>query len=123
MADLREQRVCIKLCIKLEKTAAEMHQMLKQAFGDNSLGETQTYDWYKHFKNGRASTDDDDHPGRPSTGTTPENVSKVRDLILQHHLPSSPLGSVYTDPIISATFEMHPGSLSLLGCSTISVSA
>jgi hypothetical protein len=26
--------------------------MLKQAFGDNSLGQTQSYDWYKHFKNG-----------------------------------------------------------------------
>jgi hypothetical protein len=26
---------------------------------------------------------DDDHLGQPSTGTTPENVAKVRDLILQ----------------------------------------
>ncbi|PNF33099.1 hypothetical protein B7P43_G15743 [Cryptotermes secundus] len=60
-----------------------MHQMLKQAFGDNSLGQTQTYDWYKRFKNGRTSTDDYDRSGRPSTGTTPENVAKVRDLILQ----------------------------------------
>jgi histone-lysine N-methyltransferase SETMAR len=31
----------------------------------------------------RTSTDDDDSTGRPSTGTTPENVAKVRDLILQ----------------------------------------
>jgi hypothetical protein len=60
MADLREQRVCIKFCFKLGTTAAETHQMLKQAFGDNSLGQTQTYDWYKRFKNGRKSTDDDD---------------------------------------------------------------
>jgi hypothetical protein len=50
MADLREQRVCIKFCFKLGKTAAETHQMLKQAFCDNSLGQTQTYDWYKRFK-------------------------------------------------------------------------
>ncbi|PNF41538.1 hypothetical protein B7P43_G12319 [Cryptotermes secundus] len=57
--------------------------MLKQAFGDNSLDQTQTYDWYKHLKNGRISTDDDDRSGRPSTGKTPENVAKVRDLILQ----------------------------------------
>jgi hypothetical protein len=58
MADLREQRVCIKFCFKLGKTTAETHQMLKQAFGDNSLGQTQTYDWYQRFKNGRTSTDD-----------------------------------------------------------------
>jgi hypothetical protein len=50
MAALREQRVCINFCFKLEKTAAETHQMLKQAFGDNSLGQTQTYAWYKRFK-------------------------------------------------------------------------
>jgi hypothetical protein len=86
MADLREQRVCIKFCFKLGKTAAETHQMLKQAFGDKSLGQTQTYDWYKRFKNGRTSTDDDDRSGRPSTGITPENVAKVRDLILQDRI-------------------------------------
>jgi hypothetical protein len=39
--------------------------MLKQAFGASSLGQTQTYDWYKRFKNGRTSTDDDDSSGRP----------------------------------------------------------
>ncbi|PNF28249.1 hypothetical protein B7P43_G06650 [Cryptotermes secundus] len=83
MADLREQRVCIKFCFKLGETAAEMHQMLKQVFSDNSLGQTQTYDWYKSFKNGRTLTDDDDRSGRPPTGKTPENVAKVRDLILQ----------------------------------------
>ncbi|PNF42428.1 hypothetical protein B7P43_G10554 [Cryptotermes secundus] len=83
MADLREQLVCIKFCFKLGKTAAETHQMLKQAFGENSLAQTQIYKWYKRFKNGRTLTDDDDRSGRPSTGKTPENVAKVRDLILQ----------------------------------------
>jgi hypothetical protein len=33
--------------------------MLKRASGDNSLGQTQTYDWYKRFKIRRTSTDDD----------------------------------------------------------------
>ncbi|PNF35989.1 hypothetical protein B7P43_G02291 [Cryptotermes secundus] len=82
MADLREQRVCINFCFKLGKTAAETHQMLKQAFGENNLGQTQTSNCYKRFKNGRTSTDDD-RSGRPSKGKTPENVAKVRDLILQ----------------------------------------
>jgi hypothetical protein len=57
--------------------------MLKQAFGENSLGTTEMYNWYKRFKNGRASTDDDDRLGRTSTGITEENVAKVRDLNLQ----------------------------------------
>jgi hypothetical protein len=42
MADLRQQRVFIKFCF--EKTTAEMHQMLKQGFGDNSSDQTQTHD-------------------------------------------------------------------------------
>jgi hypothetical protein len=50
MADLRQQRVYMKFCFKLGKTAAETRQMLKQAFGDNILGQMQTYDWYKRFK-------------------------------------------------------------------------
>jgi hypothetical protein len=37
----------------------------RQTFGDNSLGQTQTYDWYQRLKNGRTSTDDDDHSGWP----------------------------------------------------------
>jgi hypothetical protein len=45
MADLREHCVCMKFCFKFRKTAAERHQMLKQVFGDSSLGQTQTYDW------------------------------------------------------------------------------
>jgi hypothetical protein len=42
MADLRKQRDCIKFSFTLGKTAAEMHQRLKQAFDDNSLGQAET---------------------------------------------------------------------------------
>jgi hypothetical protein len=36
--------------------AVETHKMLKEAFGDNALGLTETYNWFKHFKKGRMST-------------------------------------------------------------------
>jgi hypothetical protein len=55
--------------------------MLKQAFGDDALGQTQTYDWFNQLKNGRTSIDDDKHSGRPSTGTMQENVAKVIEVI------------------------------------------
>jgi hypothetical protein len=74
--NMREQRVCIKCCFNLGKTTAETHQMLRQTFGDSTLGHTQTYDWHKRLKNGQTSTDDDDLLGWPSTGITPENVSE-----------------------------------------------
>jgi hypothetical protein len=43
-----------------------MRMLLLQAFGGNCLGQTQTYDWYKRFKNGRTLTDDDDRSGSDS---------------------------------------------------------
>jgi hypothetical protein len=73
MTDVNEHRICIKLCFKLSKTAAETHTILK----DNSLGQTQTYEYFKRFKNGRMSADDEERCGRPSTGTTTEKVAKV----------------------------------------------
>ena len=34
MAEVDEQRVCIKFCVRLGKTGSETFEMLKQAFGD-----------------------------------------------------------------------------------------
>jgi histone-lysine N-methyltransferase SETMAR len=71
MVDVKEQRVCVKFRFKLGK----------KAFGDDTLGQTKSYDWFNRFKNGRTSVDDDELSGRPSTSTTPENVAKVREVI------------------------------------------
>jgi hypothetical protein len=51
MTDVKEQRICIKFCFKLGKTTWK-HTILKEAFGDNALGQTQTYEWFKRFQNG-----------------------------------------------------------------------
>jgi hypothetical protein len=57
---LKEQRVCIKFCQKLGKTATETCEMLQQAFGETALSRSKTFEWYSRFKNGRTSIDDDD---------------------------------------------------------------
>jgi putative heme degradation protein len=38
MVDVKEQHVCIKFCCKLGKSVPKTHLMLKQAFGDYTLG-------------------------------------------------------------------------------------
>jgi hypothetical protein len=43
--------------------------MLKEAFGDNAEGQTQTYIRFKCFKNGRMSVVDDECSGQPLTRT------------------------------------------------------
>jgi hypothetical protein len=41
MCESTEQRVCIKFCFKIRKTATETYQLLQQAFGEDAMGHTQ----------------------------------------------------------------------------------
>jgi hypothetical protein len=86
MEDVKEQRTCIKFCFKLNKTAAETHRMLKEAFGDQALSQARTFEWFKHFKDGQESVEDDKYFGRSSTCTTSEMIAKVREVILEDRL-------------------------------------
>jgi hypothetical protein len=86
MAGVKEQRTCIKFCFKLNKTAAVTHQMLKEAFGKQALNHARTFEWFKRFKDGRESVEDDKHSGCPSTYTTPEMTAKVREVIPEDRL-------------------------------------
>jgi hypothetical protein len=55
--------------------------MLKIAFGEEAMCRTQTYEWWKSFKECRTSVDDDPRSGRPSTSKTDDNVAKVHEVI------------------------------------------
>jgi hypothetical protein len=35
--------------------------MLKEAFGEQALSHARTFEWFKHFKDGRESVEDDKH--------------------------------------------------------------
>jgi hypothetical protein len=78
---LKEQRVCIKFCQKLGKTAIATYEILQQAFGEAALSLSKTFEWYSRFKNGRTSIDDDRHTGRPSTARTNETVDRDNAVI------------------------------------------
>ena len=60
MAEVDEQRVCIKFCVTWGKTESETFEMLKQAFGDSCMSRSRTFEWFGRFKNGRTSTANDD---------------------------------------------------------------
>jgi hypothetical protein len=83
MADLKKQIICVKFCFKLNKSAAETHRILKEAFGDLALSQARTFECFKRFKNGRESVDDRKHSGRLYACTTPEMIAKVSEVILQ----------------------------------------
>jgi transposase len=81
MTVFHEQQVCVKCCVKLGKTFTETLEMLKHAFDNESIGRTQTYDWYKRFKDDRISIEDDSRSGRLSTSTDDQHVAQVRSVI------------------------------------------
>jgi hypothetical protein len=76
-----EQRVCIKFCAKLFKTATETLEMFHEAFGEHSLSRTAVFNLNSRFKAGRVSDEEDKCSGRPSTSKTTENVEEIQELI------------------------------------------
>ena len=51
MPDLKE-RVCIRFCFLLGKTAAETVTMLQEAFKEEALSQARVYEWFSQFKHG-----------------------------------------------------------------------
>ena len=80
MADLKE-RVCIRFCFLLGKTAAETVTMLREAFKEKALSQARVYEWFSRFKHGDMSLDQP-QSGRPSTSRTDENIQEIRDAIM-----------------------------------------
>jgi len=58
MADSKEQRVCIKFCFLLGKTAVETVTMLREAFKEEALSQARVYKWFSGFKHGDMSLED-----------------------------------------------------------------
>jgi hypothetical protein len=58
--------------------------MLKQTYGEDCLSLTPCYEWYQHFKLGRASTKDNLKTGRPSTSMDDDYVEKVYAMIREN---------------------------------------
>jgi transposase len=81
MSAFHEQRICVKFSAKLGKSFTDTFEMLKTAFGNEALGQTEVYEWWKRFKDGRTSTDDESRSGRPSVSKTDEIVAEVREIV------------------------------------------
>ena len=65
MCESTEQPICITFCFKIGKTATETYQLLQQAYGEDAMGHTQVFDWFRRFKEGRTSVESDLPSGRP----------------------------------------------------------
>jgi hypothetical protein len=76
-----EQRVNIKFCVKLGKTATETLQLLRDAYGDEALSRARVFGWHRRFVLGRVSVEDDTRSGRPSSSQN--DVVAGRLIVMQ----------------------------------------
>ena len=81
MDSLKDQRIAVKFCVKLGKSATETFAMLNTTYGDVATKRTACFKWHERFKGGRQSIDDDEGPGRPSTSTDDPRVDKINTLV------------------------------------------
>ncbi|GBM93968.1 Putative uncharacterized protein FLJ37770 [Araneus ventricosus] len=73
-----EQRVNIKFCFKLGRTATETHEMLVKA---DAVSKKCAFERFKRFRDGKEDVKDEPLSGRPPTSTTPDNIERVRRML------------------------------------------
>jgi hypothetical protein len=66
MQSSSEQRVAVKFCSKAGKTATETVQMVRAAYADEALKQSNIFRWYGRFCEGQEAVQDDPRSGRPS---------------------------------------------------------
>ncbi|GBO35325.1 Putative uncharacterized protein FLJ37770 [Araneus ventricosus] len=76
-----EQRVNIKFCFKLGKTATETHEMLVKVYGVETVSKKCVFEWFKRFRDGKEDVKDEPRSGRPPTSTTSDNVERVQRML------------------------------------------
>lgn len=67
--------------LKLKKTFTETKKLINDGFREGVVSHTTVYTWFKRFKDGRRSLEDDDRACCPSTAVTNENEQRVRALL------------------------------------------
>ncbi|KAJ8932394.1 hypothetical protein NQ318_016031 [Aromia moschata] len=82
-----EQRVNLKFLVKLEKTFTEAYAMLKEVYGMGmNVFSTQVFEWFKRFKEGSETTEDDPRPdgSQPVKAKATEVLNQLTEADFQH---------------------------------------
>lgn len=77
-----EFRVLIKHYYLRKKTISESKVKLDMYYPDSAPSIGTIHKWFTEFRCGRTSTVDAERSGRPKEVTTPENVEKIHDMML-----------------------------------------
>jgi len=58
-----EQRINIKFCVKIGKSASETLALLTDAYGEYAMKKSSVFEWHRWFKEGREDVQDDQEVG------------------------------------------------------------
>jgi hypothetical protein len=75
-----EQRIKVKFCVKICKSASETLALLTVAYGEYAMKKSSVFEWHRRFKEGRG-VQDDPKSGKPETQRTDANVDRVQILV------------------------------------------
>jgi histone-lysine N-methyltransferase SETMAR len=81
--DRKDQRVCIKFCVKNDKTEAEIYEMLQKAYGKASLSRYIVCEWVRCFQKDHDLIKDDLWSNKYSACFSDINLDKVRQKIVE----------------------------------------
>jgi len=72
-----EQRINIKFCVKIGKSACETLALLTVAYGEYNMKNLSVFEWHRRFKEGQEDVQDDPRSGQPKTQRTDANEDRV----------------------------------------------
>lgn len=109
-----EVRAVVKYLRKKNMTPTEIHADLQSTLGDSCPSYSAVKKWCREFQCGRESCEDAPRSGRPADVTTPENVTKIHDLVMAdrrltirrlHELTG--ISATRIQHILSEVLDMH----------------
>jgi hypothetical protein len=72
-----QQRCVTEFCVKLGKSGNETFDMLRQAYGGQTLSRAAVFQWWRQFKDRNTRVIDKARSGRPSTVVTDVSIAKA----------------------------------------------
>ena len=79
--EILEQRIDIKFCVKIGKSASETLALLTAACDEYSMKKSSVFEWHRRFKERQEDVQDDVRSGQPKTQRTDANVGRGRTLV------------------------------------------
>jgi hypothetical protein len=76
-----EQRINVKFCLKIGKSASETLSLLIMAYGEYAMKKSSSFEWHRRFKEGREGVQDASRSGQPKAQRTDANVDRVQTSV------------------------------------------